>query len=192
MLQQQDFSNLTGKIIIATPFTMTDNIFHQSVIYVVHHGSEGAIGLIVNHPVHNMPIKKLFKKVRKSINLTDLDFAVNLGGPIEIERGFFLHSNEYDKNLLFKAQSDNQLSVSSNIEILQDIVQGTGPRSSMFFIGYTGWSAGQIELEIENNLWIVSDFRQELVFSPETVRWEDALDQVGIPSAYFSSNPARC
>jgi putative transcriptional regulator len=193
MSEQKEFSNLTGKILIASPYTMEGNIFYQSVIYVIHHSPEGSVGLIVNHPVDNMPIKKLFKRIKKSVSLSDLNFTVNLGGPVDIERGFFLHSNEYNKNLLFKSTEDNQLSVSSNIGILQDIANGIGPQNAMFFIGYTGWSAGQMEFEIENNLWIISDSDEELIFSPEfPLKWEDALNRIGVSSSYFSPSSARC
>ena len=80
-----------------------------------------------------------------------------------MERGFFLHTNEYNKNLLFNPINDG-LAVSSNLQIIQDISNGVGPKQSLFIIGYTGWGADQLEFELENNLWIVSEPNLDLIF----------------------------
>jgi putative transcriptional regulator len=193
MTEAKEFHNLTGKVLIASPYTMQGNVFHKSVIYVVHHGPEGSVGLIVNYPVNSMPIESLFKKIEINIDLSELNLEVNLGGPVDIERGFFLHTSEYDKNLLFKPKDNEGLAVSSNVEILKDIASGLGPKNAMFFVGYTGWNAGQMEFEIENNLWIISEPDQDLIFSPDLAhKWNHALDRLGISNAYFSPNSASC
>ena len=98
---KQDFSNLTGKILIASPFAMEGNVFHKSLIYVIKHTNEGSVGLIFNHPINNAPANTLFKKIDSKINTGDLNLDIHLGGPVEVERGFFLHTGEYNKNLLF-------------------------------------------------------------------------------------------
>jgi putative AlgH/UPF0301 family transcriptional regulator len=60
----QDFSNLTGKILIASPYTMENNIFHQSLVYIVHHSTEGSVGFIINRPINNgISLKSLLKKI---------------------------------------------------------------------------------------------------------------------------------
>lgn len=193
MIQPQEFQNLTGKILIASPYTMQGNVFHKSVVYVVHHGPEGSGGLIVNYPVNSMPIESLFKKIDTNIDLSALKLEVNLGGPVDIERGFFLHTSEYNKNLLFKPQGNEGLAVSSNTEILKDIANGAGPKNAMFFVGYTGWNAGQMEHELENNLWIISEPDQELIFSPNLPqKWKTALNRLDISNAYFSPTSASC
>jgi putative transcriptional regulator len=191
---KQDFSNLTGKILIASPFAMEGNVFHKSLIYVIKHTNEGSVGLIFNHPINNAPANSLFKKIDSKINTGDLNLDIHLGGPVEVERGFFLHTSEYNKNLLFNpAQSD--LAVSSNAQILQDIADGTGPQNSIFIIGYTGWSAGQIEFELEHNLWLISEPNHDLIFleSPED-KWSKALATLGISSTndFVDTNLASC
>ena len=101
----QDFSNLTDKILIASPYTMEDNIFHQSIVYVVHHGDQGAVGFLVNRLVKNPPVNNLFKKAEFKLDLNLLNLKIHIGGPLEFERAFFLHSAEYNKNLLFKLEN---------------------------------------------------------------------------------------
>jgi len=190
---KQDFSNLTGKILIASPFAMEGNVFHKSLIYVIKHTNEGSVGLIFNHPINNAPANTLFKKIDSKINTGDLNLDIHLGGPVEVERGFFLHTGEYNKNLLFNPAESN-LAVSSNAQILQDIADGTGPQNSIFIIGYTGWSAGQMEFELENNLWLISEPNNDLIFleSPEN-KWGKALATLGISTNDFvDMNLASC
>ncbi len=189
----QDFSNLTGKILIATPYTMENNIFHQSLVYIVHHGIEGSIGFIINRPITNeISLKNLLKKTDSNIDISSLNLEILIGGPIELERGFFLHSAEYDKNLLFKPENSD-LAVSSNVEILQDITAGIGPKLNMFTIGYTAWNAGQIEFEIQNNLWLITKANKELIFGAEpSSKWLSAITNLGIDSSDFVPHLANC
>jgi len=187
-----NFSNLTGKILIATPFAMEGNIFHKSLIYVVKHTEEGSIGFIFNHPIKNAPADNMFKKIDDSINISDMNLEINIGGPVEVERGFFLHSAEYNKNLLFSTPECN-LAISSNAEILRDISEGNGPERSMFTIGYTGWGPGQMEFELESNLWIIAEPDHDLIFSGDpTKKWSKALGMAGVAKGDFIPLMASC
>lgn len=186
------FSNLSGKILIASPYSSMGEMFNKSLIYILSHTKNGSIGLIINHLVNCMPLKSLFKIMNKDYAVVD-DFAlpIFLGGPTEIERGFFLHSGDYDKNLLFKF--DSNLAVSSNGEILKDIAAGDGPKNSLFMIGYTIWEPEQIEYELEHNFWIASDCDLDLLFleQPEQ-KWQTALKRIGIENLQFASIPGNC
>ncbi len=187
-----NFSNLTGKILIATPFAMEGNIFHKSLIYVVKHTEEGSIGFIVNHPIQNAPAENMFKRIDASINISDMNLEINIGGPVEVERGFFMHSAEYNKNLLFSTPECN-LAISSNSEILRDISEGNGPERSMFIIGYTGWGPGQMEFELESNLWIIAEPDHDLIFSGDpTKKWPKALGMAGVSKGDFVPMMASC
>jgi len=190
-MTKQDFSNLTGKVLIATPFAMEGNVFHKSLIYVVKHTDEGSVGLIFNHTVNNASVDTLFKKI--GIDTDGLELNVHLGGPVEVARGFFLHSTEYSKDPLFNAEG-NALAVSSNPEILKDIAEGAGPANSLFIIGYTGWNAGQLELELEHNLWLISEPDHDLIFQADSEKkWSKALGKLGIsPSDFVEQNIATC
>jgi putative transcriptional regulator len=138
-----------------------------------------------------MSFKSLFKFLDNRPEAEKLSLKVHMGGPVEPERAFFLHSGEYDKNLLFKFQ-DN-IAVSSNTDILDDILVGKGPQKSMFFVGYTGWAAGQLEDEMEDNFWIVSDFEQGLIFTQENEdKWRIALQRLGIEGDCFNPNIGYC
>src|SRR4028118_2246322 len=94
------FNNLSGKILIASPYMLQGDVFHKSLVYVLSHTPQGSVGLIVNHPVNRMPMKSLFKALDKNMEIGgDLTLPIYLGGPIELEKAFLLHSSDYDKNL---------------------------------------------------------------------------------------------
>lgn len=191
-MADQDFYNLTGKILIASPYAMEGNMFHQSVIYVVHHAEDGSVGFICNRIANTVPAKQLFKRTDKDLNIDNLDLNIYLGGPNEIERGFFLHSSDYKKNLLFDPQG-SELVVSSNLEILRDIQAGCGPAHNLFMVGYTVWANGQMEFELENNLWLAMDYDEDLLFNTkDSSKWEKALAKLGIDYADFSPFWANC
>lgn len=192
LIMDQNFSDLTGKILIASPFAMEGNVFHKSLIYVVKHANEGSIGLIFNRPVRSALANNLFNKVDANFNFDNLELNIHIGGPVEVERGFFLHSSEYDKNLLFNP-NQGELAVSSNVQILQDIATGIGPKNSLFIVGYTGWGSGQLDFELEHNLWIIADPDKELIFSEnDSDKWTKALNIVGVSSNDFIPFVATC
>jgi putative transcriptional regulator len=178
--------NLTAKFLIASPFIGLNDIFNKSLIYVTAHSPAGALGLIVNHQI--LIDKKLNKNLTKIFiddkKLANADLQIFLGGPIEPERGFIIHSGEYEKDLLVRCEDDIAISCSSNT--LNDILKGTGPKRSLLVMGYTGWEPGQLEKEISNNLWIVAQGDGDLLFDPHhETKWENALKTVGIDQSLF-------
>lgn len=191
-MTDQIFNNFSGKILIASPYIKFGEVFHKSVIYVLSHSESGAIGLIVNHLVNRMPFKTILKAMNTNIpDLGENSLPVYLGGPVELEKAFLLHSGEYEKNLLFKFK-DN-LAVSSNSEILSDLASGNGPQKSLFIIGYTIWQPGELEHELENNLWVVSDCDKDLIFSEKNEqKWHTALKRLGIEHSHFAATAGHC
>jgi putative transcriptional regulator len=187
----KNFNSLAGKFLIANPYMNFNEVFNKSVIYLASHSENGAIGLIVNHLVNTMPYKSIFKMLKAETDVENINIPVYLGGPVEPDRGFVLHSGEYNKNLLFKFE-DN-LAVSSNLQILQDMAHGIGPKNSLFVMGYTGWAPGQLEHELEQNHWIISEADLEILFSNNNDnKWNGALDRLGIDSSFYSSQLGHC
>ncbi len=187
----KNFNSLAGKFLIANPYMNFNDVFHKSVIYLASHTEQGAIGLIVNHLVNTLPYKTVFKMLKSDTDVEDLTLPVYLGGPVEPDRGFVLHSSEYSKNLLFKFE--DTLAVSSNLQILQDMAHGLGPINSLFIMGYTGWAPGQLENELENNHWIISSADLELLFSNNNDhKWDSALTRLGIDRSFYSSQLGHC
>jgi putative transcriptional regulator len=185
-------NSLSGKILIASPSTEPDSLFHQSVIYVVKHDKNGAIGLIVNQPIKNLP-DNLHIKNSWDIDGEDLkfnDIKSYMGGPVDLDKGFVLHTNDYQKNIIDKKGS---ISLSSNIEVLKDISLGNGPLKSLFLFGYCGWDKGQLEEELESNQWLTSHSSVNTIFDEQDkLKWQKAIKEMKIQPAFYSSETGHC
>lgn len=193
-MHNTDYSsmNLAGKFLIATPHSSMTDVFNKSLVYVATHSSAGAVGLVVNHLVNtDAHMQNILKFLKDDKDIHDLRLPVYLGGPVETERGFILHTAEYDQNLLLKFP-DN-LAVSSNVNILKDIKKGAGPKSSLFVLGYTGWNAGQLEDEVNSNLWLVSEADKDLIFDDNNdEKWSTALSKIGVSESQYYNKTAYC
>ncbi len=184
---------LDGQMLIAMP-GMLDERFHRSVIYVCAHSAEGAMGIVVNRPAADLNMPDLL--VQLDI-IPDADriqlpqrvgrMQVLMGGPVETSRGFVLHSPDFfiDQSTL---PIDDGICLTATVEILRAIADGQGPENAVLALGYAGWSAGQLESEIQANGWLNCPADPELVFhtSAES-RYERALAKIGIDPGLLSS-----
>ncbi|MES2214969.1 MAG: YqgE/AlgH family protein [Pseudomonadota bacterium] len=186
-----NFDNLSGKFLVASPYSGLTDSFNKSLIYIASHSDQGSVGMIVNRVINRMPFQAMMKLLQGDDSTSEFIVPIYLGGPVEPERGFILHTTEYDKNLLLKFS--NNLAVSSNLEILRDIAKGTGPANSLFVLGYTGWNAGQLESEISSNFWLVADYDKDLMFdSIDEKKWDIALSRLGIDNTLFAPGMGHC
>ncbi len=191
-MNNYSLDNLTGKFLIASPHCFFSDVFNKSLIYITsHNAEEGAVGLIINRLASKTPFQSVMTMLKnESINVNS-SMPIFMGGPVEPERGFILHTAEYNKNLLFGCP-DN-LAVSSNIEILKDIAGGQGPKSSLFVLGYTGWEKGQLDQEISNNMWIIADYDPDVMFLPDhEAKWGYALQNIGVNNSLFTGGVGHC
>ncbi len=171
---------------------MGDERFAESVILLVGHGEEGAMGLVVNHELANLR----FADILDELDLGDPDAVIRLpdsirqravmrGGPVEKGRGFVLHSSDYRSGNTYPVASG--VSLTATLDILKAMAFGPAPRSSLFVLGCCGWSAGQLEDEIGNNGWLTVPFSPALVFeTPVQERYEAALASLHITRATLS------
>jgi putative transcriptional regulator len=174
---------LTGKILLATPF-MTDNRFTQSVVYVCGHDENGAMGFILNKPLPSVHLQDLFNQLK--IEHTQNIDALNIfyGGPIEIGRGFVLHSPDYMSQTTVRIT--NKFSITATLEILKLIGSNLGPQKFLLLMGYSGWAAGQLENEVNDNHWIIINEGEDLVYDMDPLhKWEHAYKALKIDPTFF-------
>lgn len=174
---------LTGKFLVSMP-DAEDDMFNQSVIYICSHGKEGAMGFIINKKLDWATFVDLSVPLpsRPVVDLNSI--FLHHGGPIEKVRGFVLHSPDYFKNGTFKI--DNNVAISSSMDILTDIACGKGPQKNIIAMGYAGWNPQQLEYEIMANRWLVMPSNPEIMFNtPDEFKWERALDETGVDLARF-------
>ena len=173
-------SSLIGQILIATP-QMTDPRFMHAVILICGHDHNGAMGLILNRLVEELSLQDLVDQldVQADKNTTSAPIPIHFGGPIEIGRGFVLHSTDYVHEASIRITSE--IALTSTIEILSLVAQGIGPAKKLLALGYAGWSTGQLEAELQKNSWLQVESDLELVFSPYLgEKWQNALSKIGV------------
>jgi putative transcriptional regulator len=184
---------LDGQMLIAMP-AMMDERFTRSLIYVCAHSSEGAMGIIVNHPAPNIKFTDLLVKL-EVIPATDLiqlppkagTVRVLKGGPVETERGFVLHSADFfiENSTL---PIDEGVCLTATLDILKAIARGQGPASAVLALGYAGWAPGQLETEIQGNGWLHCAADSDLIFGADVGgKYEKAMKKIGIDLGMLSS-----
>ena len=183
--------NLTNQFLIAMP-GMADDTFAGAVIYLCEHTEKGALGLVINKPI-DIKLKNLFEKVELTLDRADLvDVPVYFGGPVQTERGFVLHERldgesgeggHYNSSL----QIPGGLEMTTSKDVLEALSNGAGPKKILVTLGYSGWSAGQLEEEISRNGWINVGAAPEIIFdTPVEQRYDKALSLLGIDPRMLS------
>jgi len=166
-----------GQLLIASA-AMQDPRFHHSVILLLQHDASGAFGLIINRRIAEKPIAALLTDSNGGSDAADRKLnrtiPVFLGGPVQPERGFIVHSAEYERPETLRV--DEAFAMTASREILRDIGREQGPKKYLFAVGYAGWGAGQLDSEIARRDWFTAPADPELVFDAERDEvWERAL-----------------
>ena len=167
--------SLAGQLLVATP-DMGDPRFERTVILMVRHSDEGALGIVINRPVEEHSIAELLEAIGQSAEGVQGKVRVFAGGPVEPRIGFVLHTTDYARAETLPV--DNRVAVTSTPEILRDIGGGKGPKKALVAFGYAGWSAGQLERELAHRDWATAADDLDLVFDEDrdTV-WKKAWER---------------
>lgn len=180
-------SFLEGKLLIAMP-GMGDLHFEKSVIFMCAHSAEGAMGIMINKAVSGLSFHDLMEKLELRVTTNTPNFPVLYGGPVETGRGFVLHSGDYESSEATLPVSDD-VSLTATLDILRAMAVGRGPEHAIFALGYSGWTAGQIEDEIRRNGWIHCDSDPEILFGGDLdSKWSTALRKLGIDASGLSAH----
>ncbi len=190
-------SYLDGKFLIAMP-ALDEGDFSRSVIYMCAHSAEGAMGLIINKPLDHLSFPDLLVQLEiipdeKRIRLPTEARAmrVHRGGPVDTGRGFVLHTSDFHLDASTLPISE-ELSLTATVEILKAIAEGRGPEHSLLTLGYAGWAPGQLESEIVDNGWLITDADPEIIFGADDGdRYRRALATLGVDLAALSPVSGR-
>ena len=183
--------DLTNQFLIAMP-GMGDETFRGSVVYLCEHTENGALSLVINKPI-DIKLKNLFEKVDLTLDRPDLaDEPVYFGGPVQTERGFVLHEKlgEGDDGAAYNSTlhiPGGALEMTTSKDVLEALAGGAGPKKVLVTLGYSGWSAGQLEDEILRNGWLTVDAKPEIIFeTPVEQRYDRALSLLGVDPRMLS------
>ena len=161
-----------GRILISEPF-LEGRYFKRSVILLTEFSVEGAVGFVLNKPIH-LNINEL---------LTDLaafESEVFVGGPVQNNQIYYLHT--VPKLIPNSFQVFDGLYWGGDFAVLKDLIQSNQLRTDQvrFFAGYSGWGPGQLEDEIKHNSWLVSSLNKEELMSTDNADiWQRTLRQMG-------------
>lgn len=192
MVEEKKNTYLTGRLLLAMP-GIGDPRFQRAVIMVCAHDKEGAMGLVINHILPGLDLSQLLKHMGIDAHEEKTPapvLPIMSGGPVETARGFILHSSGFAQPDTIKI--NDRISVTGTIDALKAIAEGKGPNPMLFVLGYAGWGQGQLDEELRQNAWLVSEADPELVFSesPEAM-WERAVRALGIDPAMLSGTAGR-
>lgn len=185
-----DATNLTGKTLIAMP-DMGDTRFDRSVIFLCAHSDEGAMGLMINMLSDGITLSHLAEQLDIETEPGFQNRPVHTGGPVEQERGFVLHTSDYS-SAISTLEVTPDISMTGTLDVIEDLVEGTGPDVALICLGYCGWGPGQLESELAQNAWLVGNAPLPLIFAtPDARKWEAALANENISALTLSSTAGR-
>jgi len=169
-----------GKVLISQPF-MSDGCFKRSVILLTEYSKDTAIGFVLNKPL-----------LLTIDDLTD-DFPagesqLSIGGPVATNTLHYLHTFAHIPDAI---EVVNGIYWGGKIEVVQQLLSISVMKSEniRFFLGYSGWSAGQLENELKNNSWLVGDVRPAQILRPSRDLWQKSVKSMGEPYQLWTTFP---
>jgi putative transcriptional regulator len=171
-------SNFTGHFLLAMP-TLRKGIFSHSITYICEHSGNGAMGIVINHPLE-LSVSEIFEHLQIKTKANSSQDAVMAGGPVQIDHGFVLHRN-CDTGWESSLDVTDEVTLTTSRDILRAIAEGSGPTDHLIALGYAGWSAGQLEDELGQNSWLTLPADNEIIFStPYQQRHSAAAALLGV------------
>jgi len=169
---------LQCKLLVATA-RIGDPRFSHTVIYMIDHDADGAMGLVVNRAYGTGPLNELLEgfgidavHVRETVRL-------HYGGSVEPSRGFVLHSDDYSGPGTRVVAAG--VALSTGADVLEALADGTGPERRLFILGYAGWGPGQLEGELARDDWVTAPADASLIFSDDLDSlWDEAISRAGV------------
>lgn len=185
------FESLVGRLLVAMP-GISDTRFEHAVILVCAHGPDHAMGLRLDRPAPGVDLKSVLTKLETPAPDGAAQRAVLVGGPVERERGFVLHTDDWMAPEASMAFGDG-LAMTGTREALAAMVDPfAGPRRAVLLLGYAGWGEGQLEDELGENVWLTAEPDPDLIFDLDYAgKWARAIHALGIDPAQLSGQSGR-
>jgi putative transcriptional regulator len=171
-----------GTLLISEPF-MQEQHFKRSVVLLTAHNKEGSLGYILNRLL-DLKLGDVLPQCAKS------RLPLYLGGPVEKDNLFFIHT--VGKYIEESVEISKGLYWGGNFDLLVDLINKGEIKSEniRFFIGYSGWSAGQLDNELKEKSWIVTKAKKEIVLNTKTdLLWGEVLKSMGGEYAQLANYP---
>ncbi|GAA4337387.1 YqgE/AlgH family protein [Flaviaesturariibacter amylovorans] len=161
-----------GTLLIADPFLKDPN-FMRTVVLLTEHRADGAIGFVINRQYENT-LDELLPEIEGH------KLPVYYGGPVQMNTVHFLH--RYPEQITGGIEVMKGVYWGGDFDAVVALINsGTAdPEMIRFFIGYSGWSEGQLQAELDEKTWLTVDATRKLVFHENAEEiWKDALKHLG-------------
>lgn len=161
-----------GRILISDPF-LADNYFKRSVVLLTEHNEKGTVGFVLNNPV-SVKVNDILAHFPR------IDSKISIGGPVSTNTVHYLHT--LGETIPESVHVAGNIYWGGDFDVLKQLIaDGIADVSKVrFFIGYSGWEPNQLEREISENSWIVSEMNPEQVMSSvERITWNNTLKNLG-------------
>ena len=170
--------SLAGHFLMAAP-SIGDPRFRQSVILMCAHNEEHAMGVVINDVMPDLVLGELLDQLGIDA-VSGVNQPVLAGGPVAKDRGFVLHSDDYDCPGVTLPVMEG-VCLTTSREILEVMCTDDRPENAVLALGYAGWGAGQLERELMDNAWLAAPADLNMVFDHAfDTKWSRALSLIGV------------
>ena len=171
-----------GNVLLAEPF-MIEPYFKRSVVLLCEHGEEGSVGFILNKPL-NMRVDELLA------DFPEFEAEVYYGGPVQNDTIHYIHNvgelledSLKISNGIYWGGDYNKLKFLISSHLLQ-------PHNIRFFVGYSGWSEGQLKEEMEVGSWVKTDMDANYLFKSSADHlWQQIMNNIGDAYSVIAQMP---
>jgi putative transcriptional regulator len=168
------------QILVAMP-SLKDGYFDKSVILLCEYHENGAMGFVINSP-STTSVDDLLRELGLKAR-TPQNQMILIGGPVQPELCWVVHTPDFVGKSTTRLGDD--LCLSAAQEVLTSITEGIAPRDYILGVGYAGWAAGQLDREIEQEAWWLSDMDlMPILEQPYDARWEMVMKKLGLSTSY--------
>lgn len=175
---------LAGHFLIAMP-SLADSFFGDSLVYLVEHNADGAMGIVINQTMDlNLAdvLQQLYPDTPAAEHAAQV--PIYTGGPVQMEHGFVLHSTGHDYQ---QTATIGEFNLTTSKDILSAIGDKQGPEQYLIALGYSGWGAGQLEDELKENVWLSCPAQHAIIFTtPAEQKRAAAAATLGIQLSQLS------
>lgn len=180
-VENENMAPRQGRVLISEPL-LNDSYFKRSVVLLTEHSENGSVGFVLNKPI-DLTIQDVIK------DFPEFDSKLYVGGPVGKDTVHYIHT--------LGELIPNSVHVKDNIywggdfdRVRESISEGLiQPSQIRFFLGYSGWSPKQLEGEIENNAWVISEVEGSWIMSPDQNMWKEVLNNLGNPYKIWTNCP---
>ncbi len=171
-MKKKEYKLEKGKFLVSQPF-MLDGNFRRTVIYLAEYNEQGALGFIINRPMD-------YKAEELMVDFPSFNASAYFGGPVATntiqyihKKGELLEDSIEIKDGVFWGGDFDKLKLMIDEKLIT-------PHDLKFYVGYTGWSSGQLEDEITHGSWIIAPADINFIFKNSDNRtWKKVLEEMG-------------